>query len=230
VARTVIVGDVHGCAAELEELLGRVGLTRDDQLVFVGDLVARGPDSRGVLEIVRRTGARSVLGNHEQRLLEAWLARRSGKPGPRLGPAQLRALAELRDADFALIATFPGWLELGEHGIAVVHAGALPGIPIRQQDPWVLTHIRSIEAGGMPSAKIGPPLWASRYTGPPHVVFGHNAPIGLQLFDWATGLDSGCVYGGELSALVLDAGAAPPPREERPSAIVSVAARRAYFG
>ena len=68
--RTVIVGDVHGCRRELEQLLERIRFSNGDRLVFVGDLVARGPDSLGVLDIVRRTGALVVRGNHEQKLLD----------------------------------------------------------------------------------------------------------------------------------------------------------------
>jgi hypothetical protein len=110
-----------------------------------------------------------------------------------------------------------------------VHAGLVPGIAIERQDPWVLTHIRSIDPDGSPSSKLRPPFWASLYTGPPHIVFGHNALTGLQLHSWATGLDTACVYGGALSALVLDAGAHVPPVAERESAIVSVPARRRYY-
>src|ERR1700677_4549920 len=69
--RTVIVGDVHGCRRELEQVLERVGFGAGDRLIFVGDLVARGPASLGVLDVVRRTGAIVVRGNHEQKLL-AW--------------------------------------------------------------------------------------------------------------------------------------------------------------
>src|SRR5690242_6578364 len=73
--RTVIVGDVHGCASELAALLDAVAFSSGDRLVFVGDLVARGPDSLGVLDIARRTGAIVVRGNHEQKLLD-WHAER----------------------------------------------------------------------------------------------------------------------------------------------------------
>ena len=55
--RTIIVGDVHGCRRELEQLLDKVAFATGDRLVFVGDLVARGPDSLRVLDVVRRTGA-----------------------------------------------------------------------------------------------------------------------------------------------------------------------------
>jgi serine/threonine protein phosphatase 1 len=51
--RTIIIGDVQGCLAELDTLLDRLAITADDAILFVGDLVARGPDSRGVLRRVR---------------------------------------------------------------------------------------------------------------------------------------------------------------------------------
>ncbi len=67
--RTVIVGDVHGCRAELEALLARVAFGTGDRLVMVGDLVVRGPDPAGTLDLLASLGARAVRGNHEDRLL-----------------------------------------------------------------------------------------------------------------------------------------------------------------
>jgi predicted phosphodiesterase len=64
--RTIIVGDVHGCRRELELLLERIDFRAGDRLVFVGDLIARGPDTLGVLDVARTTGAIVVRGNHEQ--------------------------------------------------------------------------------------------------------------------------------------------------------------------
>jgi len=69
-ARTLIVGDVHGCREELEDLLDESGWEEDDQLVFVGDLVAKGPDSLGVIRLARELGARAVRGNHDQHCLK----------------------------------------------------------------------------------------------------------------------------------------------------------------
>ncbi len=67
--RLIAVGDIHGCHAEFAEMLSQLELKADDRLVLLGDLVNRGPDSVKVLELARSTGAISLLGNHELRLL-----------------------------------------------------------------------------------------------------------------------------------------------------------------
>jgi hypothetical protein len=229
VARTIVIGDVHGCSAELSDLLDLLGLTDHDRVYFVGDLVARGPDSRGVLATVRRLGSRAVLGNHEQRLLHARQAKQRKERQPPLGPAHLQLLERFTDEDWAQLESLPLYLDLPEHGLRIVHAGVIPGVPIQDHDPWTLTHLRSIEASGKPSDKTGPVPWGAVYQGPPHVVFGHNAVAGIQLHPFATGLDSGCVYGRELTALVLDAGQEPPRVADRRESLVSVPAKARYF-
>ncbi|HSQ63146.1 MAG TPA: metallophosphoesterase [Polyangiaceae bacterium] len=232
-ARTVIVGDVHGCRAELEALLDRIGFGSGDQLVFVGDLVARGPDSLGVLDVARRTGAIIVRGNHEQKLLDWRRAQRTGEELA-LGRTHLDVARAMRDVDWTLLETSPLWYDLPEHGARVVHAGVLPGVPMEEQSPHTLMHIRTcgvrgdvlgkkkVQAHGIP--------WASLYAGPPQVVFGHNALAGLQVHPWATGLDTGCVYGGRLTAIVLGKGERiPRSMARRRQMLVSQAARRVYF-
>ena len=226
--RTVWIGDVHGCADELEELLATLSVTEDDRVVFVGDLVARGPDSRRVLRVARELRALAVRGNHEHRMLVAHGALTRGERGPRLGPAHQRLLSELTDEDWAQLEALPLSLELPEHQVRVVHAGVVPGVPFEQQQPWTLLHVRSLTALGAASDRYAPVSWAERYVGPPHVIFGHNAQAGLQLSPFATGLDTGCVYGGALTALVLERAQVPPPASERRDVLVSVPARQRY--
>lgn len=227
-ARSVIVGDVHGCAAELEDLLDRVGFGAGDALHFVGDLVARGPDGERVLDRARELGASVVRGNHEQRLLDVRAARARGERGPKAGPSHERLLGTLSPRHWKLLESLPLHCDLPEHDLRIVHAGVVPGLPIEEHEPWALLHMRTLDAQGEPSDERDGTLWGKRYRGPPHVVFGHNAVDGLQLHAYATGLDTGCVYGGELSALVLPRGAPVPPVADRRDAIVSVRARRAY--
>ena len=89
--------------------------------------------------------------------------------------------------------------------------------------------IRCVDARGDWLEKGGSVLWGELYAGPPHVVFGHNARPEPQLHEWATGLDTACVYGGRLTAMVLAAGEPIPRGKDAKRLLVSVAARRAYF-
>jgi hypothetical protein len=209
--RTIIVGDVHGCASELDALLDRVAFASGDRLVFVGDLIARGPNSLAVLDIVRRTGAIVVRGNHEQKLLdwldgrEKWLRGESAAKPPSIGKMHREIGRRLRPIDWSLLQTTKTWLDLPEHALRVVHAGIDPDVAFDHQDSNTMMRIRTVIS---PTGKRGQRhvLWGSRYTGPPHIVFGHNAAPGLQLHSWATGLDTGCVYGGRLTAMILKKG------------------------
>ncbi|MBK6692930.1 MAG: metallophosphoesterase [Myxococcales bacterium] len=219
--RTIIVGDVHGCSAELEALLARVSFGTGDKLVFVGDLVARGPDSIGVLDVARRTGAIIVRGNHEQKLLD-WHV---GDGRSSLAETHLAVARDMRPIDWTLLETSPFFVDLPEHGARVVHAGVVPGTPIEKQKPDHLIHLRLVD-----TKADGRVLWGSVYEGPPHVVFGHNAVEGLQLHPNATGLDTGCVYGRALTALVLrDGEPIPVDVAERRKRLVSQPAARVYY-
>jgi hypothetical protein len=227
--RSIFIGDVHGCARELGELLDRIGPGSQDAVYFVGDLVARGPDTPGVLRLYREVGAKGVVGNHEARLLDVRRARLAGEATTKMGPTHEELLAKLPDPDWELLQALPLYLEVKEHDVLLVHAGLAPGVPLERQDPWTLTHIRSFEAG-VPSAHPGGESWSAQYRGGPHVVFGHDARRGLQLRAHATGLDTACVYGELLSALVVPNGEALPPLKDRRDFIVSTPAHAAYYG
>jgi hypothetical protein len=232
--RTIIVGDVHGCAAELDALLDRLAFCSSDRLVFVGDLVARGPDSRRVITIARRAGATVVRGNHEEKLLRwraAKLAHLRGhgeRPEP-LKHAHAKVVRTLLPADWAFLAQTPLYLDLPDHGARVVHAGVLPGIPFAEQKRQCLMRIRGVGSRGEWIEK-GPSIpWGQIYSGAPHVLFGHNAMLEPQLHEWATGLDTACVYGGRLTAMVLRAGERVPRGREARHVLASQRAFKAYF-
>jgi predicted phosphodiesterase len=212
----LVVGDIHGCADELAALLA---LVRDParELVLVGDLVRKGPDSAGVVALARERGARAVLGNHDAKALR-WRADRDegeARPDPEL--------RDLGEGDWAYLASLPLYLELdvptgsGEMGVIVVHGGLVPGVPVANQRREHLLNLRSIDRHGEPSRRVEGVPWASQWPGPRHAVFGHDAVRGLQRHPHATGLDTGCVYGGALTGLLL-------PENE----LVEVRARRAY--
>jgi len=219
--RTIIVGDVHGCVDEMQALLRQCGVVRGDRVVLAGDLVAKGPDSRGVVQLVREMGALAVLGNHDDFCIDVWRRRHQAEARrPRRW-----LLDTLDESDWAFLESLPLFLRLGAEGeggpeVAVVHAGAVPGIPLEEQERDNLLSLRSLVGGSAPSRRLlmrWP--WAAAWRGPEHIVFGHDAVRGLQQYPLATGLDTGCVYGRELTALEL------PSRR-----IYKVPARRRYAG
>jgi hypothetical protein len=221
--RTVIVGDVHGCRAELEDLLARVAFAEGDRLVMVGDLVARGPDPCGALDVLISIGARAVRGNHEDRIL-----RHRARPDRTLSPTHRAVVNALAPRHWAFLESLPLWLDLPEHGARVVHAGVVPGVPIEEQKPRSLMYMRCLLRSGKPSEDRDGDLWGARYAGSPHVVFGHNALPEPQIHAAATGIDTGAVYGNRLTAMVLAEGQSPPPLAERRDVLVSVRSRRVY--
>jgi len=199
--RTLLIGDVHGCLDELERLLKLCGVTRGERIVFVGDLVAKGPDSAGVVALARELGAACVRGNHDEAVLAYLRAKRAGQTQPRLKKTHVEVGESLSKADIAYLDATPFSLMLGEL-LWVVHAGIVPSRRLADQDPAHLMTMRTLRPDGTPSARVdGGELWASQWAGPAHVVFGHDAITGLQQHPFATGLDTGCVYGKRLTAL-----------------------------
>jgi predicted phosphodiesterase len=215
--RTVFIGDVHGCAEELDLLLAECGWRPDDRVVLVGDLVAKGPDSAGVVRRAREHGFLAVRGNHDAHVLR-WRAGRM-REDKKLKPEHQQVMDTLEARDWAYLESLPLHRHFPELNVRVVHAGLVPGVPLEEQRPELLLNLRSITPEGKPSKRVdkGVP-WASLWTGPELIIFGHDAMRGVQRHPHAIGLDSGCVYGQHLTAYVL-----PEAR------FYSVRAKRAYM-
>lgn len=233
--RTIVVGDVHGCAGELDDLLAAVAFRPgDDRLVLVGDLVARGPDSRGVIERVLDYQALSVRGNHDEKVLSWWrTARRDGEKEAhqrvRLSERHRAVVASLKRRHFEALEAMPLVLRLSEHGALVVHAALDPARGPEHTPEDTLLTARSIDEEGCVTKRLEGVPWASRWRGPEHVIFGHDARRGLQLEAFATGLDTGCCYGRQLTALVLEQlQRVPAARDARRAQLACVPARATY--
>ncbi len=215
--RLIAIGDIHGCAAELAELLAALAPGRDDRIVLLGDLVNRGPDSRGVLELARAHNATALLGNHELRLLKY---RRTGDK-KYIKETDLDTFEKLRPADWKFLEAMPLTFEEPELDTVFVHGGFLPGTPWRRQPAEVVTRIQVVDKEGLPAKRAdapGAPLWADLWDGPPFVVYGHTPRPEIYKRKWSAGIDTACAMGGSLTALVL------PERR-----VVQVKARKKYY-
>lgn len=203
--RTLFIGDVHGCAEELETLIEAFSPREGDRLVALGDLINRGPDSLGVLQLIRSHAIHCLLGNHEQRFLAAW---QSGNKDL-LKSKDKKTYARLADSDFEEILTWPHVIHISSLNVLAVHGGFGPGIPWRDQDPFLVTHIQVLDSLGRPAKRSDAPNghpWAEKWNGPEHVVYGHTPRPHPLHHARATGLNTGCVYGYTLTGLSLPDG------------------------
>jgi diadenosine tetraphosphatase ApaH/serine/threonine PP2A family protein phosphatase len=208
VRRTIIIGDVHGCLDELKDLLAEVSASAEDRLICAGDLIGKGPDPRGVLEwAMREKNLQCIQGNHEIRLLSYW--KRSAAPDKK--PFDLETFRRLGRGFDRYMRFVEGWpLYVEDKDFIVVHAGFDPRRgPLGRQSAWELVNIRQIEGTATP--------WYELYHQRKLVVFGHWSRPEPLVRENTIGIDTGCVHGGFLSALIL------PGRR-----IVSVAARKVY--
>ena len=212
--REIFIGDVQGCCDELMDLLDELAWRPErDRLFFVGDTINRGPKSAAVLDfLLEHPAARSVLGNHEWHLLNfANFRAARAAPGFRRTALQLKPRW---DEYLRLIKAFPAFIE--SRRWLLVHGGLRPGLHPKDTPVADLVHLREIEIERQGRAVREP--WYDHYAGRKLVIFGHWAQRGLVNEKRVRGLDSGCVYGGSLSALVLP--------EDR---IISVPSRHQYY-
>lgn len=235
-----VIGDVHGCRSELETLLGELGyeIDRDEQgrptdarhplgrrVVFVGDLVDRGPDVVGVLRLamgmVASGNALAVPGNHEAKLVRAL---RGGKVTVSHGLEEtLAQLAGESDEFRARVETFcydlVSHLILDEGRLVVAHAGLK-----EQYHGRASGRVRAFALYGETTGEtdeFGLPVrypWAQDYRGKAVVLYGHTPVPTVEWINNTACLDTGCVFGGALSAMRY------PERE-----VVSVPAEKVWY-
>ncbi|AFE10002.1 metallophosphoesterase [Corallococcus coralloides DSM 2259] len=235
-----IIGDIHGCREELEALLAKLGYQvrpRADgtpgfdvrppegrKAVFLGDLVDRGPDIPGVLrlvmDMVEAGTALCVPGNHEMKLLRKL---RGGKVNVSHGMAQTLEQLEKEPPEFhQRVAKFiddrVSHYVLDDGRLVVAHAGLKESMQGRGSG-----RVRAFALYGETTGETdeyGFPVrfnWAAEYRGRAAVVYGHQAVLEAEWVNNTLCVDTGCVYGGQLTALRY-------PEKE----LVSVPAQRVY--
>ena len=246
--RVIIVGDIHGCARELQLLLEKVNFVKGvDILVLTGDIMVKGGESQDALRLAMENKAFFVRGNHDWEIL-----RRHGRASPECdidssdtATTHDRIAHSLNEEELAYLSSAPHLLYIPQYDTVVVHASVrYPDIlntnaydamhgrnyvfdqeenatvqcnvedsPVSLED----THnciLNSEENQETLNVEIHEDLsvgvsWAETYPRTyngkqlPFVVFGHDARRGLQIFPNAYGIDTGCAYGRQLTALVL---------------------------
>ncbi|KAI8992582.1 Metallo-dependent phosphatase-like protein [Pilobolus umbonatus] len=230
--RVFVVGDVHGCLLELETLLNTIKFNPEkDQLILAGDLVAKGPSSVPVIRKAIEMGALCVRGNHDDKTvrlktfelerganallpLSATLPE-DGVPDPIKFKTEHTAIAlAMSQSDYDYLAACPVILNIPAiDNTVIVHAGLDPTIPtLEGQIPYLVMNMRDIDSNDKPSVDRGIGVeWGAKWNAfqastastVMNVFYGHDSGRGLNIKAHTFGLDSGCVYGGQLTAIEL---------------------------
>ncbi len=195
--KTYVIGDIHGCLGPLKALMGKLPLKKTDELLFIGDYIDRGPDPKGVVNYVlelRKNHPGKVtclLGNHEWMLLnyldrtdrESWL-----QNGAQATLASYGGEDKIPYAHQEFFHSLSPFHRTDEY--LFVHAGIRPGIPLEAQSTEDLLWIRRE---------------FYRYPGrfDQTIVFGHTPLREVLNQEDRIGIDTGCVFGGKLTCLVL---------------------------
>jgi serine/threonine protein phosphatase 1 len=191
--RTLVIGDIHGCYEELQELLVKAGIGPEDRVVAVGDVVNRGPESPQVLEFfLQRPQTLAVLGNHEWKHLQG-----GRSDATRITRWQCGEELYARALDW--MRGLPFYLTLPE--ACVVHWGLVPEVRLERQPRDVL--LGTAKGEEELARLLGGQAWYDVYAGPPKVVYGHHSWAAGTRRGLTYGIDGGCVYGQELTGLLL---------------------------
>ncbi|GBC02968.1 hypothetical protein RclHR1_04910001 [Rhizophagus clarus] len=222
----IFIGDVHGSYDELLMLINKINYDPlKDHLIFVGDLIAKGPKSTEVVQLIRSLGASCVRGNHDDKVLQfknildfldsqkipldEFIKKHDISKD--IVNSEHGLLAKELDMElYNFLLSCPIILDIPEYDLYVVHAGLLPDVPLFEQDPSDIMTMRNIMKNGKPTSQKDEGHAWSKYwnaaqeksSSPKTVIYGHDAARGLKIKPYSFGLDSRCVHGGELSALI----------------------------
>ncbi|MCF0216612.1 MAG: metallophosphoesterase [Fibrobacteraceae bacterium] len=188
-SRTLYIGDIHGCADELERIVDAFGFVKGkDTLYQTGDIINKGPDMIRAMKFIQDNGILTVRGNHEEhliRMMEVPQTEWTEKQRGRFARLSLEEWTWIRN----IVKDWPLWRDT-PHAL-LVHAGLEPGkSKLEDMDPKVLLSVRLWN--DIP--------WFEQVKWHKTVVFGHWAKKGFVNIPGFIGLDSGCVYGKKLTA------------------------------
>jgi bis(5'-nucleosyl)-tetraphosphatase (symmetrical) len=224
--RIIIVGDVHGCLEETKRLLDVLKYdTQVDRLIFLGDLVDRGPESAACIQYVRYLGAECVMGNHDQKLTRYHKheLKRLNDPKYRnpinYSKQQIEQYKLMSTEDMNWLKSIPNYILIEESNIVLMHAGVMGHHHPLQQPKDAYVYCRYVDKGTGRMVNLGRNhqrpdnslFWTDLYEYPLDVVYGHQVVsldkprIVANDNDGTTyGIDTGACYGGRLTALVLE--------------------------
>lgn len=217
------IGDIHGCFDELVDLVSLVRTIHgeDTHIISLGDVCDRGPDIHSCFAFLQEIKADMIIGNHDEKMLRWWKGNQV-----KIGESQQVSVDNMKSEDFKFIEKSWPFMRIPFYNALAVHGGFFPYIPPEKQNLKQIIRLRDIEASNSRMYSLneqGGRFWAQVWPGPETVIFGHAWSKQVQQFPYAYGIDTGCVYGHRLTALVLT------NRTEPRIQIHQVNARKTYW-
>ncbi len=199
--RYFIIGDIHGCYAEFQELLAKAALNSDDQIIAIGDLVDRGLDSASVVEFFRDTpNAESIMGNHERKHVR-WFDDQV-EPAASQIITRKQITEDIYPEVIGYMSDLPHYIDLPD--ALLVHGFYEPGVPLEDQRESVI--VGTLSGEEYLRKRFSWP-WYERYDGAKPLIMGHRDYTDkmqvLNYKDRVWGIDTRCVYGGSLTGVML---------------------------
>ena len=230
--RLIVVGDVHGCLEELKLLVNKLAYKKEkDRLIFTGDLVDRGPNSASCISYIRKLGAETVRGNHDDKYIRyrkhsqkakesmEKKAKKKYKNPMTFSQEQLDIYKEITEEDFEWLNKTKSHIYIPVLNLLIAHAGVNPQrYPIGQKER-VYRHVRYIDNITKNMVKLDRDLqkpenssfWVEFYNWSINIVYGHhtvdlkNPRIDHNISGGKTiGIDTGCCFNGHLTAFIIN--------------------------
>lgn len=229
--RIICIGDVHGCLDELKQLIEKVNYDQNyDRLILVGDLVDRGLYSIETVSYVQENGFECVAGNHDNKFVrynhheikkvEAHKHGKTYKNPMRLSAEKKETYNALSKSNLKWLSSLPDFIFCEDENLLIVHAGVQPGLDPLGQKGNVYRHCRYVDNETYNLVNLdtstytqpyGTSHWSDLYDGTINIVYGHQVfdkekPYETENFNGAKtfGIDTGCCFGGNLTALIFE--------------------------
>lgn len=225
--RIAVLGDIHGCIIEFQELYNHLQWQSLDEIWTVGDLVDRGPDSGAVVQFCMDNNIKSVMGNHDDVIVNHWKRRLKEGFNPRKQDKVI-SLSQLNEERIAWLEKLPPLHVMDDENLILVHAGIWPKIPLYKQ-PYSVIRAQLINPD-LPGAvrwwgddamdckpnktedesrKEGWERWYRLYDHEQNCIYGHsvfaqpfihqNPGCGMTI-----GVDTGSCFGGSITACIYE--------------------------
>jgi bis(5'-nucleosyl)-tetraphosphatase (symmetrical) len=211
--RVIVYGDIHGCLREFEKLRSKIKPKKGDIEISTGDFINKGFHSLKMIRYMENEDILSVMGNNEEKILNAYKKyKKDGKKAiEKLRKDEKLLIKELSKRDYHFLKSLPYFIKI--KNLTVVHGGIPLGLKLNRhldkEEKRSLTLLRFYNKNLQPipyrDVENRYKFWSELYDGREgFVVFGHHPFKKPKIDKYSIGIDTGCVYGGKLSAVVFE--------------------------